>query len=454
MKDEQRFREIISKVKDDAVERVLHRELSRKVCEGPAVPDWLSGKTLYEVYLRNFSQQRTFRALTQRLDHLKEQGFDVLWLMPVWEIGEKDRKGSQGCPYAVRDYYTLNAEYGGENKLRELVNEVHKRGMHIIIDMVANHVAPDYRLLENEPGLIQRDEKGNPKRKVAGWSDITDLNYDNPETREHMRGVIKYWLEKFNLDGFRCDVAGMVPLDFWKKLIPELEAINPNIYMLAEWDGAMLHRRAFHSTYDWVLNELMVLVREGKESAHVLLEWQRLRRDYYPQNALPLRFLENHDKQRAAKVFGVKEQIPFLVVVYTFDGLPLVYNGQEIGAMHKPSLFEHEPIEWENGDADINAIYKRLIDLRKAYPLMTSGDIRQHVHNAIPDVLLYEKPGDKPLLVGANMRGEERKLQMPATLAGRLGRCRELFNSSKQLDCRENELKLEPWQAFIVELVK
>lgn len=444
---QQRFEKIISKIDEPSVERKFYPSITAENNSGPQPPAWIINKTLYEVYVRAFSKEGTFKAVKEKLPVTKALGIDVLWFMPIFPIGIKQRKGTLGCPYSVRDYYTVNPEYGSEKDFKKLISEAHKLDIKIVIDLVANHVAHDYIGFAADPDLVLKDKKGNPTRKIADWTDVVDLDYAYKNASEHVYKIMRHWLEEYNVDGFRCDVAGLVPLSFWEWSVPQLQKIKPDIYLLAEGDGPLLHTKAFHSTYDWVLYELMQRVQQGKESAHILLEWQDIRKNIYPKNALPLRFVENHDKKRATEVFD-KSIIPFIVFIFTMDGIPLLYNGQEIGAKEYLSLFDKQEIDW-NKDVHLKAVYSQLIKLRKSHTAFASGTIIKHVHNKIPDVLIYEKSANEHLLVIINIRDEQQLINCDRSICKKIATGRELLNTADSIIKNQNHLILKPYQSVI-----
>src|ERR687883_1176110 len=211
----------------------IHPQSARDVSKESARPvrDWIRDGVIYEIYPRAFSQQGNFNAITARLDELKDLGVTIIWLMPIHPIGQEKKKGTIGSPYAVRDYYAINPDYGTAGDLKRLVREAHARGLKVIIDIVANHTSWDSVLMKH-PEFYKRDDKGNITYPYD-WYDIAALNYGNQQLRRYMTDMLKYWIREFDLDGFRCDVAGEVPTDFWERARAELEKIKPDIVMIA-----------------------------------------------------------------------------------------------------------------------------------------------------------------------------------------------------------------------------
>ncbi|NOX36027.1 MAG: alpha-amylase [Calditrichaeota bacterium] len=340
----------------------------------PLAPEWARNGVLYEIYIRAFTPEGTFRAAIQRLDALQELGVNILWLMPIYPIGEKGRKGTLGSPYSVKDFRKVNPEFGTEADFRAFVQAAHQRGMKVILDMVPNHGANDNVLMADHPDWFMWDEAGNFTREVADWSDITDFNYDNPDMRRYMQETMQYWIREFDIDGYRCDVAGMVPLDFWEETLPRLREIKPDIYLLAEWEDPKLLIAGFHSDYDWTLYHLLKDVRKQKKRTAEAIQLIYEKDSRYPQNALPMRFLENHDEPRSLEMFGPAAIEAYATFIFTVPGLPLIYAGQEIGETVRPSLFEKFTIRWQEGDTALFRMYQRLIRWRKQYPVLRHGE--------------------------------------------------------------------------------
>ncbi len=336
-------------------------------------PAWAQNGILYELYFRAFTPEGTIQAAIPRLKGLKEFGVDIIWLMPIYPIGEKGRKGRAGSPYAVKDFRRVNPEYGSSDDLHAFIQQAHSLGLKVILDIVPNHAALDNPLTQTHPDWFMQDETGNFTREVADWSDIIDFNYDNPAMRQYMKETFLYWIQEFDVDGFRCDVAGMVPLDFWKETIPALRAAKSDLFLLAEWEDPELLLAGFNSDYDWTLYHLLKDIRNGTKRSGEAVALVAEKDSLYPQHALPMRFLENHDEQRSMQVFGPTAIEAYATFLFTLPGIPLIYAGQEIGEIHRPSLFEKEPIPWDKGDDRLREMYRDLIHMRKSNPVFTQG---------------------------------------------------------------------------------
>ena len=392
-----------------------------------SVPAWMDGYPLYEVYVRDITPEGTFSALEQRLPELNSFGINNLWLMPIHPIGEKGRKGTAGCPYSVRDYFEVGEEYGTMEDFDNLVKAAHNLGMKVILDMVINHCANDHVEMQNHPEWYAQDSTGNFTREVADWWDVTDWNFENPETVTYLDSMLTFWVKEHDVDGFRCDVAGMVPDEFWAKVIPNLKKIKPYLYMLAEWESPNMYNAGFHSTYDWHLYHTVKSHKEGKTIVADL--WKAVSRidSLFPPQAMPLRFVENHDQLRSRSVFG-EEYYLYAGMVFTLPGIPLLYNGQEAGETHKPSLFEKEPINWKAADGELYEFYRRMTFLRNNEEILRKGSLEK-VSVGGEDILAYLRILDKKhIIIIINFGASEDYLMLPAEVFNRVHEWEELFS--------------------------
>ena len=370
------------------------------------VRDWVRDGVIYEIYPRAFSQQGTFNAITARLDELKELGVTILWLMPIHPIGQEKKKGTIGSPYAVRDYYGINPDYGTADDLKRLVREAHARGLKVIIDIVANHTSWDNVLMKH-PEYYKHDAQGNITYP-HDWYDIAALNYDNVQLRRYMTDMLKHWIREFDLDGFRCDVAGEVPTDFWENARRELEQIKPDIVMLAEAHKPELQVTAFDLDYSWPLHGALTNVLQGRGRASNLRdEWEKEVKEW-PKGALHMRFSDNHDERRAIARFGEQGALAASAFVFTLDGVPMIYNGMEVGDTTEsgaPALFEKLPIFWPIAERrpEFPKFYKQMMAMRKGSVALRRGTLEWLKNSDESRVVTFVRraPGDE-LLVGIN----------------------------------------------------
>lgn len=344
------------------------RDVSRERARTP--PTWMRDGVIYEIYPRAFSATGDFNGITTKLDELKDLGVNVLWLMPIHPIGEKLKKGTLGSPYAIRDYFAINPEFGSTNDFKKLVAETHKRGMKLILDVVANHTAWDSVMMSHLE-FYKQDASGKIIPPVAEWTDVAGLNYANPKLREYMIAMLKYWVTEFDVDGFRCDVAYMVPTDFWEQARAELDKVKPDLMMLAEASKPELLVKAFDMDYSWPLHATLNKVfLEGAPATELRRTWEESLRTF-PKGSLHLRISDNHDEARAVARYGIRGALAAAAFTFALDGVPLLYNGMEVGDATEsgdPALFEKMPVFWKPKERPpLRATYRELIRLRKQF---------------------------------------------------------------------------------------
>jgi glycosidase len=332
------------------------------------------------------------------MDDMKALGVDVLWLMPVHPVGRLKAKGAFGSPYAVKDYYGINPDYGTKDDLHRLVEAAHARGMKVIIDIVANHTAWDSVMMSN-PGFYKHDAEGHIIPPHPEWADVAALNYGNAETRRYMRDMLKYWARDFRLDGIRCDVASEVPTDFWEDVRRDLEEIRPGFLMLAEASKPELLVHAFDLDYSWpMLGALNKVLMEGAPASEVRRTWEESEQAAFPRGALHLRISDDHDEPRAISRFGWTAALAASAMELTLDGVPLLYNGMEVGDASEsgaPALFEKVPIFWEpKGRESFRDTYVRLISLRHRHLALQGGTVVWLENSAPQNVVSFLRRGE------------------------------------------------------------
>src|SRR5918994_847407 len=380
---------------------------------------WVGRSALYEVFVQDFSPSGTFRGLIEGLDRIQSAGANVIWLMPIYPICSLNRKGSLGSPYAVRDYRAINPGYGTEADFRALVEAVHSRGMKLILDWVPNHTSPDNVWVKEHPDYYVRNERGelsvprDEKGKLTDWTDVAQLDYKNRGLRRPMIDNMQYWLRDFGIDGFRVDVAGFIPHDFWREAVPALRSAVPRrILLLAEWGDLEMHRSGFDLTYAWDSYDRLKAVWQRAPAA-TFVEGELPDIKAMPPGGMRMRFSTNHDKTAwedpPLKVFrGSAGARAAFVAVALLPGRPLLYNGQEIESPQKLGLFERQPIEWKRSVADTaRAFYAAVLNLARTEPALIGSDL-QPVKTSVPkDVIAYAR-GD--LIVLVNARGRAQKV--------------------------------------------
>jgi glycosidase len=335
----------------------------------------LADAVVYCVFPRNFTEAGTLRAVEEKLPDIAELGANTLWLMPIHPIGEKERKGSEGSPYAVRDFRAVHPALGTREDLAALADAAHARGIKVLLDLVPDHSAWDHPAVETHPDRYMRDDQGRPRPPVPAWADVVQFDYSVPAVRQEMSEVMRYWPRACGVDGYRVDVAGMVPGDFWREAIPVLRQAHTGIVMLAEAVGPDYHEQGFDLSYDMGLRDLLVQVARGERPASELGRHVEHVRDTYRAGALLLRYTENHDIDRAALAFGRRASRTAAAFVCSLPGVPLIYAGQEWGIAERPDLFEKDVVPWNEGDPGVRAFYRRLLELRREYEPLRRGSL-------------------------------------------------------------------------------
>ena len=339
-----------------------------------AHPAWSRNASLYEINLRQFTREGTFKAAQAQLPRLQALGVDILWLMPIHPIGAAHRKGTLGSPYAVRDFTAVNPEFGTLADLRAFVAEAHRLGLHVILDWVGNHTSWDNVLVAAHPDWYDHDRHGRFRPTPwYDWDDIIDLDYGQPALQAYMQDALAYWVREADVDGYRVDAAGLVPLQFWEDARCRLSAIKP-VFMLGEWEGRDLHEAAFDATYAWTWWDALRDIVAGKGELAELTTYYAWNRKFYPKQAYRMLYTTNHDKNAWVgtefDVFGPAVDAA-IALSFVSEGIPLIYNGQEAGNRRQLKFFEHDPIDWT--PSPYGALYASLLALKKAHPALANG---------------------------------------------------------------------------------
>lgn len=337
-------------------------------------PEWANASAIYEVNIRQYTPEGTIDAFAEHLDEIKDMGIDIIWLMPVHPISETKRSGKLGSYYSITDYCEINPEFGTKEDFAELIELAHEKEMHVMMDWVANHTGWDCEWITEHPDWYTQENGEIISPKNMGWPDVADLNFDNKDMRKEMIDSMAYWVKEFDVDGFRCDYATGVPVDFWEEARTELDKIKP-VYMLAE-DGKTkaLLNQAFDENYNWDLYDNMVAVANGSKTADRLRLYLGKN---YPEGTYPLNFLDNHDKNSyegtIVENFGTQGIPAFWTYLFTIPGQPLVYSSDEIGYDHAIAFMEKDTIAWDKGTADYRPLIKALSEVRKNHPALYAG---------------------------------------------------------------------------------
>ena len=432
----------------------------------PARPstDWVRDGAMYSVYLRSFSQEGTFAGLQKRLPELKQMGITTLWLMPIHPVGVKNRKGTLGSPYAVSDYYGINPEFGTLDDFKRLLKSVHAYDMKLIIDLVANHTSWDSKLMLEHPEWFTRNAAGEIIPPNADWHDVADLDYSHAGLRTYMKEMMLYWVRDVGIDGFRCDVAELVPTDFWEDARAALDAVKP-VMMLSEGSLPEHHVKAFDLTYSWNVYDMLGPVLSGKRPVAVLDQILRTEEMQFPKGSLRMRFVTNHDKNAydgpAVTLFGADGLKLATVLVHTLPGVPLLYTGEEVANDRALSLFEKTEVDWTR-PREMGEMNRTLIALRQSNQALARGEFVRVRGTSEKDVYAFLRvAGKSRILVVLNFSGASQTttLQMPevsGSQKGRMTQYRELFLKrvlSVSGSGDQVELALEPrgYRVFVAE---
>jgi len=335
--------------------------------------EWSFNTNIYEVNVRQYTEEGTFRAFAREMPRLRKMGIDVLWFMPITPISKKLRIGSLGSYYACSDYTDINPEFGTIQDFRELVQQAHALGFKVIIDWVANHTGWDHKWTISNPGYYKKNVAGE-FYDSNNWHDVIDLNYYDHGMRRAMIDAMKFWVVESDIDGFRCDMAHLVPLDFWRQARNAMDAVKP-LFWLAETEHASYHA-VFDASYAWNWMHQTETFCKGKINLPALLDVLKNYELNFPPNALKLYFTTNHDENSWNGTEYEKYEeaaLPFAVFSCTWNGIPLIYSGQEMPNMKRIKFFEKDPIEW-NGNYELEDFYRKLLNLRNRNPALRGGD--------------------------------------------------------------------------------
>lgn len=412
------------------------------------IPEWAKKSVLYEVNIRQYTPEGTFKAFEAHLPRLKELGVDILWIMPINPISEKNRKGSLGSYYAVKDYKAINPEFGTLDDFKALVNKAHEMGFKVIVDWVANHTGWDNQWITDHPEWYTQDSTGTIIPPNPDWSDIADLNFDSKPMRRAMIEAMDYWVTTTDIDGFRCDVAWGVPQDFWEAATASLDSIKP-VYMLAEdEDHPGLLEKAFESNYAWKLHHILNDVAQGKKTAADIRNYYAEAGGKYASGSYPMQFLTNHDENSwngtidermgdAAKTFAT--------LTFTVEGIPLLYSGQEAGLHKRLLFFEKDTINWSN--LAMQPFYHSLITLKHDNSALWNGNAggaMDFIETSAPDkVLAFSREKDSNIVLAVfNLSDEPVETTLQIVKAGDY---QDYFSGETKILEKGSSIKLDKW---------
>lgn len=382
-------------------------EESENTVEMGMHPAWTRQSSIYEVNIRQHTPEGTLTAMREKLPELQKLGVKILWLMPVQPIGVKNRKGELGSYYSIKDYTAVNPEFGTMDDFKDFVTAAHDLGFKVILDWVANHSAWDAKWMENHKDWYTQKD-GEVVAPVDDWSDVADLNYDNMEMRKAMRNAMKFWVDSTDIDGFRCDVAYMVPMEFWNKTRAALDSIKP-VFMLAEAEGPEFHEEAFDMTYGWELHHLMNEIAKGEKKVTAIDSYVVKVDSLYPDNAFRMYFTTNHDENSwngtVYERMGDNAKNFFLLSTTLPQAMPLIYSGQEYGLDKALAFFKKDTMS--GTDTSLFEWYSQVVELKMSHPTLMmepyAGRYERLANSKNEKLFAFKRiKGDDELLVVLN----------------------------------------------------
>ncbi len=415
--------------------------------------DWSYNTNIYEVNLRQYTTEGSFAAFAKSLPRLRDMGIEILWFMPITPISVMKRKGTLGSYYACSDYTNTNSEFGTVDDFKNLVSTAQKLGFKIIIDWVANHTGWDHRWTVEHPDYYVKDSNGNFTER-NGWDDVIDLNYDNAALRKAVINAMQFWIDECDIDGFRCDMAHLVPLDFWIEARTELDPVK-KLFWLAECEVADYHQ-AFDASYTW---RWMHKTEEfAKHQTDVNGLWDLLMQyiSEFPSTAFRAYFTSNHDENSwngtEYEKYGPAAK-NLAIFCCTWNGLPLIYSGQEMPNYKRLKFFDKDPIEW-NGNYELHDFYKTLLNLRKQNLALRAGDNNVVTHrvetNANNKVFSFLRKHDlNEVFVVLNFSSEEIFLELLDEKV--IGVFKNVFDNSSIDFSASKSINISPWGYFVFE---
>jgi alpha-amylase len=413
--------------------------------------DWAHSTNVYEVNLRQYTEAGTFNAFALELPRLKAMGVQTLWFMPITPIAQLNKKGTMGSTYACSDYTSINPEFGTMDDFKALVKKAHEMGFKVIIDWVANHTGWDHVWTKTHPEYYKKDSTGN-FNKASGMDDIIELDYNNPDLRKAMIDAMEFWVNECDIDGYRCDLAFWVQLDFWKEARTALEKVK-KLFWLGEFDALEKpeYMQVFDASYTWTW------MHQSEEYYKEKIDLDSLRNvlERYDtaggNNKMKLWFTSNHDENswNGTEYEKYGDMAKALAVFsFTWDGIPLIYSGQELPNKKRLQFFEKDVIAW-NGEYQLADFYNRLLDVREKNPALRAGDSRVktsllHTDHQESILAFLRRNGTKEVLVLLNFSKDDVKFTTQESLLK--DNYKKVFDDESVLSLDgKTSFELKPW---------
>lgn len=420
----------------------------------PASLSWIQHTNIYEVNLRQYTQEGTINAFAKDLPRLKDMGVKTLWFMPITPIAQKNKKGSLGSYYAAADYTSVSPEFGTLEDWKAFVQQAHNMGFKVILDWVANHTGWDHVWTKTHPEYYERDSATNDFKKASGMDDIIELDFKNPALRRAMIDAMKFWVTETGIDGFRCDLAFWVELDFWMEAKNELHQVKP-LFWLGELDPLDNpdYMQVFDAAYTW---KFMHRSREFYQERRPVASLDSVLQEYQQAPGMQAWFTTNHDENSwngtEYEKYG-EAALPLAVFSCTWPGLPLLYSGQELPNTKRLEFFEKDVIQW-TGNYQLHDFYKRLLNLHASHPALNGDDANAPVHRlhspGADNVLAYVRSkGDRQVLVILNLSPNPVQFSLPAGTVQ--GNFTDVFGGNAVNLSGMRTLDLKPWQYQVYE---
>lgn len=417
-------------------------------------PEWAKNATIYEVNVRQFTPEGTFKAFESHLPRIKAMGIDIIWLMPINPIGVEKRKGTLGSEYSVKDYYGINPEFGTKEDFEALVDKIHSMGMHVIVDWVANHSSWDNQLAKDHPDWYTKTEEGNfQPTPWYDWDDVIDFDYNKPGIRKYMTEALVYWVKECDIDGYRCDTAGFLPTDFWDNAREEMDAVKP-VFMLAEWESRDLHKKAFDMTYSWTFFDKMVAQTRDKKGIGTLVEYMAHDVSTFPRDGYRMLFTDNHDmnswNHNMFYNFGDGLEAS-MVLCGTVNGMPLVYGGQEAGLSKSLKFFDKDLIDWSK--MPYEGLFKKLFDLKHKNHALWNGNeggvMVRIFSDKMDQVISFSRTKNKDKVINIT-NYSDKPVTVKLNSKFQKGDYTELFSGAKITLKGDDVFEMKPWQYMVL----
>jgi glycosidase len=412
--------------------------------------EWKNSANIYEVNVRQYTPEGTFNAFAKHLPRLKDMGIKIIWLMPVTPISKLKRQGSLGSYYACSDYVNVNPEFGNLDDLKNLIKQAHTLDMKVIIDWVANHTGCDHSWTKEHPEWYVHDASGN-FTEIHGWEDVIDLNYDDKNMRSAMIGSMQYWIRECDIDGFRCDMAHLVPLDFWEAAKKQCETLKP-LFWLAECEVPDYHK-VFDVTYAWEWMHATEDFIKGKA------DMQRLKNvlstyEGYPKGALKLFFTSNHDENSwngtEYEKYGDAAKL-LAVFSFTWSCVPLIYSGQELPNLKRLKFFDKDQIDWGGNTPKLEEFYHQLLYLKSTNTaLHERGNVTVLPTASDDKVFVFLRQSSNSSVLAIFNFSRDEKLQISISHPSLEGAYSNLFSGIQYKLGTEQNFELQAWQYIVL----